>query len=91
MFLLLLWDMEKAFEYVQHELLSDLALEEGIPGYLIRLVVGAYRRPRRICLDGVLSQQILSDRGISAGDFAATAMLKAYMFRLVVRQQQRFP
>ena len=83
--------MQKAFEYDNHDLLAQLAVEEGMPGYLVRLVAGAYRWERRICIDGMLSGAILTNRGISAGDFAATYMLKAYMLRLCRRQQERHP
>ena len=74
---LLLWDLAKAFEYVDHTELIRRARAEIFPAYVLRLVLMAYKWERTIILSGMAAEGLYPTRGIAAGDFAATYLLKA--------------
>ena len=62
-----------------------------MPAFILRLVVLAYSWERFISMEGLVAQPLWPSRGVTAGDWAATYMLKAYMVKLLRRQQARHP
>ena len=72
---ILLWDLHKAFELVQHELLADLAQEEGFPPVILRLVIQAYRWERVLVMEG------LTVAGLSACPLPHAARVAFSFFR----------
>eukprot|EP00969_Alexandrium_andersonii_P187645 8291178-Alexandrium_andersonii.AAC.1 len=46
---------------------------------------------RTVVLDGLAADGVLPARGITAGCFSATYVLKVYLAKLVRRQQARHP
>ncbi len=74
-----LTDLEKFFEYVDHQLLYDRAVRAGLPAPLVRLTLAAYSGPRMIRMKDFIAQEIHADKGIIAGCSLATTFVKAYV------------
>ena len=84
---ILLCDLSKAFEYLGHDLLAELAAAAGFPSTSLRIVILAYRWERLLVLEKLAAQGLHPDRGVCAGDFAATYCLNSYLFNMVKIQQ----
>ena len=90
-FLVLLWDLAKAFEKVNHSKLILLARSVKFPAAILRVVVNAFRWTRYVVMDGMVADGVLPDNGVVAGCFAATYALAAYLITDLKAQQERHP
>ncbi len=87
----LLLDLAKAFEVVDHAVLTREAIAVGFPLPLLRLSLAAYRLPRALVLDGCYSSIVDPLRGITAGSGTATVELKVMLMRLLDRIEADHP
>ena len=74
-----LWDLRKCYDHVQHHLLAAFAIRVGFPCALLRLTLRAYRWPRILLKDGVVSRTVWPRQSIVAGVTAATYELRALL------------
>ncbi len=74
-----LLDLEKFFEYIDHDALFDRAVRLGLPEPLVRLALASYAGPRRIRLRDFIAQEVYADRGVVAGCSLASTLIKAYV------------
>ena len=62
-----LYDVDKAFDHVPWHLLVQEAIRLGFGLWIIRLSIAAYKAPRMICVDGIMSRLLLPRRSLAAG------------------------
>ena len=86
-----LLDVVKAFDTVPHDVLVREAIALHYPLWILRLAIAAYLGPRRIRIDGALSDIVIPERGLTAGSGTATTELRVLLFRIVDRAWRAFP
>ena len=84
-------DLWKAYETVLPSLLWREGLAVGFPPTLLVMAIKLYCLPRVIRLCGSHSVPYVSRQGIVAGCSLATSMLRALLFRSLVRIAQEYP
>ena len=58
----LLWDLVKAFEMVDHQLLIQEADKQCFPFAVLQLILQAFEWPRRLILDGLVAEPLYPGR-----------------------------
>ena len=84
-YLQVLLDLVKAFDRVPHHVLVREAVALGFPLWVLRLSMAAYRMPRVVRIEGVVSRIVLPLRGITAGSGLATTEMRILLIRVVDR------
>ena len=90
-FAVVLWDLHKCYEMVNHSLLCDAARRHMYPLAILRLALCTYRAPRRILLNGIISREICPQAGILAGCSSATTELRLLLLDAVRLHNIRHP
>ena len=62
-YLMLLWDLRKAFGLVPHDRLIAEAKELQAPLIILRVLIAAYRWSRYLMLDGMISMPLWPQKG----------------------------
>ena len=89
--LVLLWDILKCFECVTHWILVREARLLMYPLHLLRVAIQAYKWPRVLKLDDLVSLPIYPKKGIIAGSMSATYELRCLLQRKVSEHCSRHP
>ena len=79
----LLWDLMKAFEHIQHEILVREGQAVGMPMSTLIMDVNSYQWPRRFTMDLIVSRVCQPEDGMVAGATGAPYQIKAYMLRSI--------
>ena len=90
MYAMLMWDLLKAYDMIDHGILVEEAYEQQFPMKYMRLLLRAYRWKRRLMLDGLLSPEMWPQNSIAAGCWAALSALKTFMARTFRKQLRRY-
>ena len=78
-----LLDLIKAFDSVPWHVLVREAQRLGYNLWLLRLSIAAYRAPRHIRIDGVVSRPVVPNRSLAAGSGSATTEMRLVMIHIV--------
>ena len=88
---IVLWDLKKCYDMVDHHQLVKAALRHGYPLFLLRLSICSYRADRRIVYKGMVSRVMRAQRGILAGNCFATTELRLILLSIVQQHQIHHP
>ena len=80
-----LLDLVKAFDRIPHWLIVREAVELSFPLWFIKLALETYKLTRVIRIQQVVSQEVMSIRGITAGSGSACTEMKLVMIRIVLK------
>ena len=86
----LLWDMVKFYESLNHERIWQQAKMCGLPLQLVRLALNAYRWTRWICMGPRVYEGIDPLRAVVAGCSLVTVLIKVYVIRDLDRFVERW-
>ena len=78
-----LLDLVKAFDTVPWHILVREARRLGYNLWILRLSIAAYKAPRIIRIDGIVSKPLLPKRSLAAGSGSATTEMRLVMIHLV--------
>ena len=78
-----LLDLVKAFDNVPWHLLVQEARRLGFNLWILRLSIAAYKAPRMIRIDGIMSKPFFPQRSLAAGSGLATTEMRLVMIYLV--------
>lgn len=87
----ILWDLTKAYEHVQHNLLWTLGVRFGAPLAVLRLALDSYTWPRVVQWLGFLADPVTPARGIVAGSSSATFEIKLALLGAAAHALQEHP
>ena len=90
LYAMIMWDLLKAYDTVDHDLLANEAYEQQFPMKIMRLLLRAYRWRRILMLDGLLAEELWPQKSIGAGCWAALAALKTFMARTFRKQVRQY-
>ena len=86
-----LWDGVKFYETFCHQKLRARALASGFPIAILNLCLAAYKAARYITCGIWASKALYPSKGIIAGCFAATTLVKVYVLEPFDRLQRAMP
>jgi hypothetical protein len=87
----LLWDIRKAFENVDREILWEKGKNNGYPLDVLRLSLASYDWERMLSMGMLVSRPIKPSRGIAAGSAFATFELTLYLLDLMRDHKKACP
>ena len=90
LYAMIMWDLLKAYDTIDHDLLATEAYEQQFPMKIMRLMIRAYRWKRVLMLDGLLAEDLWPQKSIGAGCWGALAALKTFMARTFRKQVRQY-
>ena len=90
LYAMFMWDLFKAYDTIDHQLLAEEAAQQQFPMKFLRLMMRSYRWRRVHMLDGLLSEEVWPQCSIGAGCWGALAALKTCLARALRRQVAQY-